>query len=134
MPKRQTDPRWMEDFERTNRLIGARIRDARIEHDMTQSDLAQLLGRNKMWMSAVELGRFAISVFELGRIANILGAPLSWFLSDGQVAEKEWYVPETRAHWEMLYPGEPEKADSHWQVDRMFKKIEQAEKREKVMV
>lgn len=56
-----------------------RLRQARIEAAMTQSELAAAVRRPQTWVSKCELGERRIDIVELEDLAIALGKPLEWF-------------------------------------------------------
>ena len=120
MPTR-FDPEQLEEYRRHNRRVGSRIRDARIDNDMTQDDLGKIVNRPKAWLSAIESGRNGVSTMDLANIANATGRPVAYFFSDGAVTGPQFLQPETLADWLALYPGDAERATSHFQLDRIYK-------------
>jgi transcriptional regulator with XRE-family HTH domain len=91
------------------RIIGASLRQARRELDISQSKLAELVGIPKGRMSRYEQGEKPIPIVELEAMAEALELPLNHFLDEGvgpvgerQQREKEWRLftdlsPEVRA-------------------------------------
>jgi transcriptional regulator with XRE-family HTH domain len=57
----------------TNEVVGEEIRRARLEHNLTQKDVAERLGAAPAYISAVEAGRENLTLGSLARIADALG-------------------------------------------------------------
>ncbi|MDE0450534.1 MAG: helix-turn-helix transcriptional regulator [Gammaproteobacteria bacterium] len=57
-----------------------RLRQARVEANLSQTELAQAVGHSQTWMSKCELGERRVDIIELKAIAEILGKDLEWFL------------------------------------------------------
>ncbi|MEA3308272.1 MAG: helix-turn-helix transcriptional regulator [Chloroflexota bacterium] len=96
-----------------NRIIGARLRQARLAANYTQKEVAEVLGCAASTISACEYGRRAISLAELEVLARELRTPLTEFLDqESQVGawhrrQKEFEIfcelsPEVREF--VLYP------------------------------
>lgn len=77
-------------------LIGRRIAAAREARDLTQKELASLLGYSEGWIADIERGRRNISVVEIGRCAVALGASTDQFILGRE--------PESGAQWLRLQP------------------------------
>ena len=57
-----------------------RLREARLEADLTQVDVAAVLNLPQQHISRVELGERRIDPVELVDLATLYGKPLSFFL------------------------------------------------------
>jgi repressor LexA len=68
----------MERFKR----IGQRIKEAREQNRMTQSELGKLLGYTSVAITNYEKGKRKISIDDLEKIAQVTGKPLTFFLGD----------------------------------------------------
>lgn len=62
--------------------IGQRIRSARIDASMTQSDLGQALGCSSQQIHKYERGSNRVSAGTLFTIAQALGQRVDWFFVD----------------------------------------------------
>ena len=85
--------------------IGMRIREARLERDMTLQALADACGLSPSMLSLVERGRASPSIGSLIVIANALGVPMSELVVDQPADEEKLVVRpseqrlvETAAH------------------------------------
>ncbi|MCZ8313232.1 MAG: helix-turn-helix transcriptional regulator [Magnetospirillum sp.] len=67
--------------------VGARAREARLEHDMSQTDLAHACGITFQQIQKYESGANRVSASRLWQFAAVLGKPLSWFF-EGLAAHK----------------------------------------------
>lgn len=56
-----------------------RIRQARLEAGLTQTELAARLGRPQTWVSKSELGERRVDFVELEDLAAACGKPLGYF-------------------------------------------------------
>jgi len=81
-----------------HRIIGALIRQARLEKDFSQSQLADVLGCSSGRVAAFEYGNRPVSVAELEVLSQHLGVPLEYFLDSktGPVAEWHWQAEAQR--------------------------------------
>ena len=66
------DPRYREFL--------ARLRAARLEAGLTQTEVAGGLGKPQSWVSKCEGGERRVDVVELERLADLYHRPLSYFL------------------------------------------------------
>jgi transcriptional regulator with XRE-family HTH domain len=64
---------------RRYRAFLERLREARMEAGLTQTDLATKLGRPQTWVSKCELGERRVDFVELEDIAGACGKPLVFF-------------------------------------------------------
>ncbi len=62
-----------------NRYIREKIRQARIEANESQEDLAKAMGKSRVTISDIERGRVIISASESGFIAAHYEKPISYF-------------------------------------------------------
>lgn len=60
--------------------IANRIRLARIEKGFSQTQVAQLMGKNQSYVSRCESGQKKISIEELASFAGMFGQDLQYFL------------------------------------------------------
>lgn len=127
MPKR-FDEQGMAEYREFNALVGARLKRAREENALTQNDLARMIGREKVWLSTIELGRFGLNAMDLGKIAEALGRPLSYFY--GGSSEPQAIVPKTYGDWLAMFPN-ADRARAHYELDRVYEKLER--QKEKVL-
>ena len=69
--------------------LGRRIRQAREDAGLTQSELADLLGlRHPQSISRYERGETEVPQKRLRRIAEVTGKPLGFFLTEEQMPQK----------------------------------------------
>lgn len=61
------------------RAFIVRLRQAREEAGLTQTELALAVGRSQTWLSKCELGERRVDVIELEDLAIALGKPMDWF-------------------------------------------------------
>ncbi len=64
------------------KLIADKIKEARKEAGMTQSDLAKMLYLDRSSISYIEKGSSAIAADKLGDFSRALNKPIIYFLSD----------------------------------------------------
>ncbi|MHB8858647.1 MAG: helix-turn-helix domain-containing protein [Thermoleophilia bacterium] len=69
------------------KIVGYRIRIARQEAKLTQSELGRLVGKSHAAISDVERGKTNLSIDELRKIARSLGREIADFVTEDQNAE-----------------------------------------------
>lgn len=69
--------------------IGRRIKAARIEKGLNQSDLGALVGCSNNHMSHVEVGQTKVSLAMLLKLARVLDKDFDYFLLDTPYVKKE---------------------------------------------
>lgn len=83
------------------RMVGAYLQAARLKAGMTQEEVGRLLGNGGSSISAVELGRTAVSPERYGALADILG-----------MSRKVWgeFLLKHYNPWlyDLIFPGDPE--------------------------
>ncbi len=57
------------------------LRQARLDSNLTQSQVAKLLGRSQDWVSRCETGEHRVDLVELSAFSEAYGKPISYFLS-----------------------------------------------------
>jgi len=67
--------------------VGARTREARLERDMSQTDLAHACGITFQQIQKYENGANRVSASRLWQFAAVLGKPIGWFF-EGLAAHK----------------------------------------------
>jgi transcriptional regulator with XRE-family HTH domain len=81
-PRPKPKPDSKRGASQTDKLIGARVRKARLERNMSQQDLADRLGLTFQQVQKYELGANRIAATRLVEIAKRLEKPIVWFLSE----------------------------------------------------
>ncbi len=69
--------------------IGQKLQEARKKAGLTQEQVADFLGVNKILISYYENGTREISIATLRNLANLYGYTLNYFLSDDETREPE---------------------------------------------
>lgn len=64
----------------------SKLRDARKEAGLTQTNVAKLLGKTQAWVSRCELGERRIDPIDLADFSHVYRKPFSYFIprSDGR--------------------------------------------------
>lgn len=119
MPQR-FDERRLSEYRVLSRKVGERIKQARSEDGFTQEDIAKHLDRSVSWLSFIEKGTNMPNLMDLITIANYLGRPIDYFLSDWNVISA-FRAPKTAADWRAMFPGEPDRANAHDSIDRAYR-------------
>ncbi len=73
-----------------HRIVGALLRQARLDADQTQKDLADVLGCSSSRISSYEYGERPIPLAELELLARHLNLPLEYFLDNQDGSVGEW--------------------------------------------
>lgn len=80
-----------------HRIVGALLRQVRLDRDLNQAELAKSVGVSKRTMSQYEYGEKPIPLVELETMAEIVEVPMTYFLDEGigpigeqQQREREW--------------------------------------------
>ena len=72
-------------------IVGALLRQARLEADLSQKELAEVLGCSAGRLSSYEYGKQPIPLAELELLAQHLDLPLEHFLDDQEGPVGEWH-------------------------------------------
>ena len=75
-------------------IIGAKIRELRLERNMTQAALAEAADLSIPYLSHIERAMKKPSLKSLVQISNALGVTLDCVLTGNQVADVNVYYPE----------------------------------------
>jgi transcriptional regulator with XRE-family HTH domain len=70
---------WAPEY----RSMLARLRQAREEAGLTQSEVGRRLGLRQAFISKLESGERRLDPVELARFATVYGKPVAWFLQAG---------------------------------------------------
>jgi transcriptional regulator with XRE-family HTH domain len=73
-----------------HRIVGALLRKARMEADVSQKELAQVLNCSSKRLSSYEYGERPIPLAELELLAQHLHLPLEYFLDNQEGPVGEW--------------------------------------------
>jgi transcriptional regulator with XRE-family HTH domain len=65
-----------------HRVVGARLRDARLATGLTQAEVAKALGMSRPTLAAVEKGTRKITGLELRRLARLYQRDVAWLLGE----------------------------------------------------
>lgn len=65
-----------------HRVVGARLRDARLATGLTQAEVAEALGTSRPTLAAVEKGTRKITGLELRRLARLYQRDVAWLLGE----------------------------------------------------
>jgi transcriptional regulator with XRE-family HTH domain len=86
----QEPPPLEEVLALRHRIVGALLRQARLEADMPQKDLADVVDCSGSRISSYELGKRPIPLAELELLAQHLRLPLEHFLDEQEGPVGEW--------------------------------------------
>lgn len=76
----------MTEARDVQKRLGRRVAEARDDAGLTQAALAERIGMERTQLVRVEKGERKITVSELAALANDLGLPIDWFVSDSPPA------------------------------------------------
>lgn len=65
-----------------HRVVGARLREARLSIGLTQADVADALGLSRPTLAAVEKGTRKVTGLELRRLARLYQRDVAWLLGE----------------------------------------------------
>jgi transcriptional regulator with XRE-family HTH domain len=65
-----------------HRVVGARLRDARLATGLTQAEVAEALSMSRPTLAAVEKGTRKITGLELRRLARLYQRDVAWLLGE----------------------------------------------------
>jgi transcriptional regulator with XRE-family HTH domain len=83
-------PPLQEVLALRHRIVGALLRQARLEADVSQKELAEVLGCSGSAISSYEFGKRPIPLAELELLAQHLRLPLEYFLDNQEGPVGEW--------------------------------------------
>src|SRR3990167_5690314 len=127
MPRMNITEAEQREYESLCAAIGNRVRDARLLKEWTQEDLGRHLGKGTSWISAIEIGRHGTNIMMLLQFARVLEQPLAFFLPGGMgrtVDVSGIEPPKNLPDWQALYPNDAKRAQSHAQLDSVFRETE----------
>jgi transcriptional regulator with XRE-family HTH domain len=100
-------PPPMEEVLRLrHRIVGALLRQARLEAGKSQKELAQLLGCSSSRISSYEYGQRPVPLMELEVLADALDRPLEYFLDQRSGPVGEWEKEQEAFQAFRELPGE----------------------------
>ena len=87
--RKLSDPAFAEEYERLalSSAIAAAVIRLRIERDLTQAELAKLVGTRQSAISRVESGRHMPSLAFIARIGHALGAEVEIGFNEKEQSE-----------------------------------------------
>lgn len=83
-------PPLQEVLALRHRIVGALLRQARLEADVSQKELAEVMGCSSSRISSYEFGKRPIPLAELELLAQHLRLPLEHFLDNQEGPVGEW--------------------------------------------
>jgi transcriptional regulator with XRE-family HTH domain len=87
----EESPQLEEILVLRHRIVGALLRQARLEADLTQKDLAEVIGCSPSSVSSYEYGDPPVSVAELELLSRHLNLPVEYFFDDQDGSVGEWH-------------------------------------------
>ena len=79
------------------RVIGANVRKYRLQADMTQARVAEIMGVDRAYISALERGERNPTAISLWQTAEALGVHVTALLDDSVTLENDENLPRKRA-------------------------------------
>lgn len=79
------------------RVIGANVRKYRLQADMTQARVAEIMGVDRAYISALERGERNPTAISLWQTAEALGVHVTALLDDSVTLENDEDLPRKRA-------------------------------------
>ena len=89
-----------------HRIVGALLRQARLEADVPQKELSRVLGCSTKRLSTYEYGERPIPLAELELLAQHLHLPLEYFLDNQEGPVGEWHRQQEMWHLFNQLPSE----------------------------
>ncbi len=102
--------------DKANTIIRERVKQARLESNQTQEDLARVLQKTRVAVSDLERGRVSVSAADLLIIAMHYDKPISYFFPDFAKVKKSelspldeeliklfWQLPDPQKHIALEY-------------------------------
>lgn len=71
-----------EQQEAQARLLGERVKQARLELELTQAQVGVAFGRGQTWVREVEAGRSTAQPYMLAALASATGRSIAWFFGE----------------------------------------------------
>jgi transcriptional regulator with XRE-family HTH domain len=84
------EPPLQEVLALRHRIVGALLRQARLETDVSRKELADVLGCSPSTITSYEFGRRPVPLSELELLAQRLRLPLEFFLDEQEGPVGEW--------------------------------------------
>ena len=72
----------LQDYPARYKEFLRRLRQSRLEAGLTQTKVADALGKPQSFVSKCETGERRVDVIELQVLANLYGVPLSYFVEE----------------------------------------------------
>jgi transcriptional regulator with XRE-family HTH domain len=91
------------------KLIGERIRAARLSKGITQTELARMVGKSQNAVSNYEIGSRVMPITDIMLFVEVLDKPLSYFFGD---VEPNWELSDL---YDNLDPGNKQLAANYLQ-------------------
>ncbi len=89
-----------------HRIVGVLLRQARLEADISQKELAEILNCSSSHISSYEYGKRPIPLAELELLAQSLDRPMEYFLDDQEGPVGEWQRREEAVRYFCELPEE----------------------------
>lgn len=93
-------------MDRFLRDLGERVKRARQERGLSQSDLAERLGLSDAYISKIEMGKNAMTVTVLAKLSDALGVSTDWLLRNQTREAQEITIAELEEMFQDCSPSE----------------------------
>ena len=101
------------------RWMGSRLRRAREEKGLTQSEVAKKLGFAQSWLANIEKAENGLDAIDLQRLSDLYGVPTSYFTDPQFLAHIR--RPRNRLEWLALFDGDEARARAHDAIEEPFR-------------
>lgn len=119
----------MEYAEYFKKLLGLKIKEVRLEYDMTQKEMAKMIGTSQARLASYENGTVMPSNEVLAKIASALDKKVGFFCNDAGMLEKT--ESEAGDEYRFLYMNRyllDDENKPHRNIDNIFKKLHEDNK------
>lgn len=97
----------MEDFKLIDyKAIGLRVRQRRLENNLTQEVLAEKIGISPEYMSKIETGAVQVNLKRLAQLTLALSTPIEHFLVGSVIKAEDYKLNEISKVFDDLSPKE----------------------------
>ena len=93
-------------MDRFLRDLGERVKRARQDRGLSQSDLAEILGISDAYVSKIELGKNAMTVTVLAKLSGALGVSTDWLIRNQTREAQQITITELEEMFKGCTPSE----------------------------
>jgi transcriptional regulator with XRE-family HTH domain len=110
-------------------IIGDRLRELRVEKELSQGDIEKKTGLLRCYISRVENGHTVPAIETLEKMARALEIPMYKLFYDGQEPPKLLNLPKRKTADDLAWGSKGKEARMLAQFCRLFKRMEEDELR-----